>query len=302
MNILVTGATGLVGRALCQRLMSDGHSIVLVSRRPENARVIPGVSAFRWDPELGTPSNEVWEGVDAVIHLAGEPVARMRWTSKQKGRIRDSRVTGTRHLVDGIKGVVGRPKILVSASAVGYYGHRGNEHLDERSSPGKGFLSDVCQEWEKEALKAQELGLRVAHVRTGIVLSASGGALEKMLPPFKFGLGGRLGSGRQWFPWVHIDDIVGIFRHILLTQDLSGPVNGVAPVIVDNEEFTKELAAVLRRPVFLPVPELALKILMGEMAEVVLASQRVIPRVALDSGYRFEYQTLKPALQNLLAG
>ncbi len=308
MKILVTGATGLIGKRVCGSLADEGHEIVVLSRRPERARMVPEARSFRWDPEEGAPPGEVWDGIEAVIHLAGEPVAGVRWSEGQKRRIRDSRVIGTRNLVDGIKtartaGVAGeagiRPKILVSGSAVGYYGDRGDEQLFESSGPGKGFLSDVCVEWENESSRAQGLGLRVVIVRTGIVLSDSGGALEKMLTPFKLGLGGRLASGKQWFPWIHLDDIVGIFRHGLLSTSLNGPINGAAPGIVSNEEFTKELAAALERPVFFPVPELGLRILMGEMADVVLASQRVIPGVAIDSGYKFKYQMLGPALRNL---
>jgi uncharacterized protein (TIGR01777 family) len=301
MKILVTGATGLIGKILCRQLANEGHEIVVLSRRPENARVVLGAKAFQWEPEQGPPSSEVWEGVEAVLHLAGESVAGTRWSDEQKRRIRDSRVIGTRNLVDGIRSVADRPTIFVSASAVGYYGNRGDEQLDERSAPGQGFLSDVCVEWEGEASKARELGLRVALVRVGIVLSASGGALEKMLLPFKLGIGGRLGSGRQWWPWIHIDDIAGIFRHSLLTPALNGPVNGVAPDIVTNEEFTKELAKILNRPAFFPVPEIALRVLMGELGDVVLTSQRVAPKVALGSGYKFRYQALGPALEDLLA-
>jgi uncharacterized protein len=299
MKILITGATGLIGRAICRRLADEAHQLVVLSRRPESTE-IEGAKVFRWDPALGPPESRVWEGVDAVIHLAGEPVAASRWTDEQKRRIRDSRVIGTRHLLEGIKEATDRPKILVSGSAVGFYGNRGDEHLDERSAPGQGFLPDVCRQWESEALRGQEMGLRVVLVRTGVVLSTNGGALEKMLLPFKLGLGGRVGDGRQWFPWIHIDDIAGIFCHALFSTGLSGPVNGVAPGIVSNGEFTDELAAALRRPVIFSVPEIVLKIVMGEMAEVVLHSHRVIPRVALDSGYRFRFQMLKPALRSLL--
>ncbi|MCI0338529.1 MAG: TIGR01777 family oxidoreductase [Acidobacteria bacterium] len=300
MKLLVTGATGLIGRAICQRLASEGHQIVVLSRRPESARFLSEGRVFGWNPEHGPPSAEVWDGVEAVIHLAGESVAASRWTDEQKRRIRDSRVRGTRHLVDGLIDLADRPKVMVSASAVGFYGDRGDEQIDERSANGEGFLCEVSEQWEREALRAREFGLRVSLVRTGVVLSPNGGALEKMLLPFKLGIGGRLGSGRQWFPWIHIDDIVGIFRHALLTPELSGPINGVAPGIVNNKEFTEVLANVLNRPVFFPVPELALKILMGEMAEVVLSSQRVVPRVALESGYEFTYQMLRPALKDLL--
>jgi uncharacterized protein len=300
MKILITGATGLIGRAICRRLADEAHQIVVLSRRPESAEVVEGAKVFRWEPALGPPESGAWEGVDAVIHLAGEPVAASRWTDEQKRRIRDSRVMGTRHLLAGIREATDRPKILVSGSAVGFYGNRGDEHLDERSAPGQGFLPEVCRQWESEALRGQEMGVRVVLVRTGVVLSTNGGALEKMLLPFKLGLGGRMGDGSQWFPWIHIDDIAGIFCHALFSTGVRGPINGVAPGIVSNREFTNELAAALRRPVIFSVPELVLKIVMGEMAEVILDSQHVIPRVALDSGYRFRFQMLRPALRSLL--
>jgi len=273
---------------------------VALSRRPLAATDLAGVSAFRWEAVAESPPAAGWEGVEAVIHLAGEPVAGARWTEEQKRRVRDSRAKGSRNLVAGIRATPRPPKVLVSASAVGFYGDRGNEILDESSTPGSGFLSEVCLDWETEAARARELGVRVAFVRTGVTLSLSGGALEKMLLPFKLGLGGRLGDGRQWFPWIHIEDIVGIFLHALMSPAVDGPINGVAPGIVTNEEFTRELAAALNRPAFFPVPELALRVLMGEMAEVVTASQRVVPHVALDTGYRFKYPNLRPALHALL--
>jgi len=300
MKIMITGATGLIGRAVCQLLVNEDSQVVVLSRSQPAAIGLSGVSAFRWEPEAESPPAQAWEGVEAVIHLAGEPVAAARWTDEQKRRIRDSRVKGTRNLVAGMRVTPSRPKIFISGSAVGFYGHRGEEILNESSNPGSGFLSDVCVDWEAEAARARELGVRVAFVRTGVALSPSGGALEKMLTPFKLGLGGRLGSGRQWFPWIHIDDIAGIFHHALMTSTIDGPVNGVAPGIVTNEEFTRELAAVLNRPVFFPVPELALRVLMGEMTEAVLSSQRVVPQVVLDTGYRFKYPNLKPALESLL--
>ncbi|MGE0126761.1 MAG: TIGR01777 family oxidoreductase [Blastocatellales bacterium] len=300
MKILITGATGLIGKAVCKLLTDEGHQLVVLSRRPQAAMGLTGVSAFRWEPEYELPPAQAWEGVDAVIHLAGEPVAAARWTEEQKRRIRDSRVVGTQFLVAGMIEARTPPKVFVSGSAVGFYGARGDEILNESSLPGSGFLSEVCLEWEAEAARARELGVRVALVRTGVVLSPTGGALEKMLTPFKLGLGGRLGSGRQWFPWVHIDDIVGILRHALITPAVDGPINGTAPGIVINEEFTRELAAALNRPIFFPVPEFALRVLMGEMAEAVMASQRVVPQVALDTGYRFKHPNLKPALESLL--
>lgn len=300
MKILVTGATGLIGKTLCQLLAREGQELAVLSRRPETAQVVPNSKASRWNAETEAPPDEVWTGVDAVIHLAGEPVAGGRWTEARKRRIRDSRVLGTRNLIEGMARAAVKPQVLVSASAVGFYGDRGDEQLDESSTAGEGFLSEVCVEWERAAGQAEELGVRVAMVRIGVVLSQAGGALEKMLPPFKLGLGGRMGSGRQWFPWIHLDDIVGILRHALVTPAVRGPLNGVAPGIVNNAEFTKELAATLHRPVFLPVPQLALQILLGEMGAVVLASQRVQPRVALATGYQFIYPNLRPALAALL--
>lgn len=299
MKILITGATGLIGRAVRQLLVNEGHQVVVLSRRP-TAMDLTGARAFRWEPETESPPVEAWEDVDAAIHLAGEPVAAARWTDEQKRRIRDSRVKGTRNLVAGMRVAPSRPGILISASAVGFYGDRGDEILNESSDPGSGFLSDVCLDWEVEAALARELGVRVALVRTGVALSPSGGAFEKMLTPFKLALGGPLGSGRQWFPWIHIDDIAGIFRHALMTSAIDGPINGVAPGIVNNGEFTRELAAAVHRPVFFPVPEFALRFLMGEMADVVLSSQRVVPQVALDTGYQFKYPNLRPALESLL--
>jgi uncharacterized protein (TIGR01777 family) len=300
MKILMTGATGLIGKNLCQSLIRDGHRIVALSRSHAHSTDSTGIQFFRWEPETELPPLEAWRDVDAVIHLAGESVAAVRWTDEQKRRIRDSRLKGTRNLVAGMQDARTPPEVFVSGSAVGYYGDREGEILTESSKPGSGFLCEVCVEWEAEAARARELGVRVAFVRTGVALSSSGGALEKMLTPFKMGLGGRLGDGQQWFPWIHLEDIAGIFRHALTATGVEGPINGAAPGIVTNEEFTRELAAALRRPVFLPVPKVALRILMGELAEVVLASQRVVPRVALDTGYEFKHPYLKSALESLL--
>jgi hypothetical protein len=300
MKILVTGATGLIGKRLSRRLISEGHKIVILSRRPENVPVSSQTEVFGWNAEKSAPPAEALAGIDAVVHLAGEPVAAARWTEEQKRKIRNSRVLGTKNLVEGLRKTATRPGVMVSGSAVGIYGSRGDETLPESAVPGTGFLVDICREWEAEADEAQALGIRVAQVRIGVVLSSEGGALEKMLLPFKLGIGGRLSSGRQWFPWIHIDDIVGILHFALSNQRLKGPVNGVAPGIVTNAEFTKQLASELNRPVFLPVPEFALRIMMGEMANVVLASQRVIPEVAMQAGYRFAFPDLREALHDLL--
>jgi len=296
-DILVTGATGLIGNALCQRLADEGHAVTTLSRR---AREGVRFKTLQWDPLAGPPPVEALEGAAAVVHLAGEPVASGRWTTELKRRIRESRITGTSNLVAGIAAAVARPKVLVTASAVGFYGDRGDEVLDERASPGHGFLSDVCVEWEREANRAIESGLRVAEVRTGVVLSREGGALPRMLPAFRLGLAGNLGSGRQWFPWIHIDDVVGILRHAVITDSVRGPINAAAPGIVTNADFTRELARALGRPSFLTVPAFGLQLLFGEMATILLGSQRVTPHVALETGYRFRYPELIEALRDLV--
>jgi len=299
MRILVTGATGLIGRSLCRSLAGDGHSIIALSRSADK----PGqalLEAHQWDPQTGPPPEAAMKGVDTVINLAGEPLDAKRWSDEQKKVIRDSRVVTTRNLVAGLRSMDARPGVLVSASAVGFYGNRGDEQLEEGSPPGRGFMCDVCREWEEEAERARESDIRVVQVRTGVVLSAEGGALRKMLTPFKLGLGGRLGDGKQWFPWIHIEDIVGIFRHAIFTSSLAGPLNGAAPEAVTNSEFTRELARAVHRPAFMPVPETALRVLMGEMSDVLLAGQRIVPAVALASGYEFRHPSLAPALADLM--
>jgi uncharacterized protein (TIGR01777 family) len=300
MKILVTGATGLIGRSLCRKLTDDGHNVIGVSR---SSRKPPGLSVVeiqQWDPQTGPITPTAFDGVDAVVNLAGEPIDSRRWSERQKRLIRDSRIVTTRNLVDALRSIGRKPEVLVSSSAVGFYGDRGDEQLDETSTPGHGFMSEICREWEREAERATELGIRVVEVRTGVVLSKEGGALQKMLTPFKVGIGGPLGSGRQWFPWVHINDIVGIYYHAIVTSVLHGPVNGAAPEPVTNKEFTRELARTLHRPAFLPVPETAMRVLVGEMADVLFGSQRVLPKVALESGYRFQYPSLAEALSDLL--
>lgn len=298
MRALVTGATGFIGRKLVAGLANP----VVLSRSPDAARrTLGNVDAFAWDAEAGPPPAEAFDGVDAVFHLAGEPVAAGRWTRQRKARILDSRVRGTRHLVQAMEALAHRPSVLVSASAVGYYGNRGDEALDEAASPGQGFLADVCGAWEAEAGRARALGIRVVPIRLGIVLGEDGGALGRLLPLFKAGLGGTLGPGSQWMPWVHADDVVGLMRHVATTQ-ADGPVNAVAPGIVTNREFTKALAAALGRPAFLPVPSFALRLALGEFGESLVHSQRVTPAAALASGYDFVYGTVDAALSAALAG
>jgi len=297
MRFLVTGATGLIGRALLRNL----DDVVVLARNPERARAELGdVRAFAWQAQQELPPAEAFEGVDIVVHLAGEPVASEKWSEEKKRAIRDSRVIGTRNLVDGLAALSVRPSVLVSASAVGYYGDRADEQLTEEMEAGVGFLAEVCVEWEAEAAKARALGLRVISARTGIVLAAEDGALSRMLTPFRLGLGGRLGGGQQWMPWVHIDDVVGLLLHASRTARLDGPMNVVAPNPVSNRAFTKALGRALRRPAFLPVPRFALRAAFGEMSEVLLASQRAVPHVAEQSGYLFAYAKIDAALNACL--
>lgn len=292
MRALVTGATGFVGRRLIESLKEP----VVLSRDPGRARAeLPRIEAHYWDPAAGLPPSEAFAGVDAIFHLAGEPVGEGRWSAEKKRRIRDSRVVGTQNLVSAIGQLADKPPVLVSASAIGFYGSRGDEVLDETSSPGSDFLAQVCREWEAATAAAEKHGVRAVSARFGIVLG-QGGALAKMLLPFKLGLGGRLGSGRQWMSWIHLDDVVGILLHAAQHSDLRGPVNTVAPTPVTNRDFTASLARVLHRPAIFPVPALALRLAVGGFSEVLLGSQRVVPRVAERSAYAFQYTDLDRAL------
>ena len=297
MKITISGASGLIGRRLLKALSGNGHTLQVLSRHA-GTNMPGGIKVFAWDPSRGEPPAESLRDADAVVHLAGEPVAQ-RWTAEAKRRIRDSRVTGTRNLVQAIGKLPRKPAALICSSAIGYYGSRGDEMLDESASPGSGFLADVCAAWEKEASAAGALGLRVVSMRTGLVLDGRGGALAKMLPPFKMGVGGKLASGRHWQSWIHLDDAIGLYR-LALETPLEGAVNGVAPYPVTNADFTKALAAAVHRPAILPVPEFGLKLLFGEMAEILLASQRVQPKQAEAAGYRFRFPQLEPALADLL--
>lgn len=300
MKILITGATGLIGTALSQALTADGHHLVVLTRNPARATLSARATAYAWQPEREPPPLAAFEDVTAVIHLAGENVA-VRWTAERKRRIRDSRVLGTRNLVLGMQQCPMPPSIFIAGSAVGLYGDRGDEQLTEQAAPGQGFLVDVCREWEAESEQAQAFGARTVALRTGVVLSRAGGALKTMLPAFQCGVAGKLGDGRQWFPWIHSADIVGLTQHALLNEGVRGPLNAVAPNPVTNAEFTKELAAVLHRPALIPVPKFALELLFGEMAEVLLASQRVVPEAALQSGYQFRFPMLREALRELFS-
>ncbi len=294
-RVLVTGVSGPIGTALLASFAPQSTQIVrLVRGRAQNAAQVS------WDP-LAPLSPAMVSGFDAVVHLAGESVVG-RWTEEKKKAIRESRVQGTRNLAAALAHSEAKPRVLVCASAIGFYGDRGDEILGEKSPIGRGFLPEVCSEWEEATQAAPEAGIRVVNIRIGLVLSAKGGALGNMLTPFKLGLGGRIGSGRQWWSWIHVDDIVGGIRHAIGTESVVGPVNLVAPNPVHNAEFTKVLASVLGRPAFFPVPELALRLAFGKMAaeEMLLASQRVEPRNLLASGYTFRFRELRAALENLV--
>jgi uncharacterized protein len=304
MKIIVTGSTGLVGKALVRSLLAEGHEVTRMVRGGSQTFRAPGTSAVSWDPEKGTVNVSELEGHDAAVHLAGEPVAGGRWTEERKLRILHSRVKSTRLLAETLAAMRDKPKVLVSASAVGFYGDRGDEVLTEESASGEDFLSAVCREWEKAALPASQAGIRVVHLRIGIVLSAEGGALAKMLTPFKLGLGGPVGGGRQYMSWVALDDVVGIVKHALTREEVRGPVNTVAPQPVTNAEFARALGRALNRPAVLPTPAFALRLALGrEMADsLLLGGARVEPARLKATGYQFAYPELEGALRHVLKG
>lgn len=322
MKVVVAGGTGFLGRALGAALAADGHEVVVLSRRAGSARAAAGGAAGRpglatgeagvtqgagatrtvpWSP--AGPAEDGWQrelpGAGAVVNLAGANIGR-RWTAAHKERILQSRVQATRSLVEAMRGRERRPAVLINSSAVGYYGHRGDEPLSEQDGPGGDFLARVCVAWEDEAVRAEELGVRVIRLRQGIVLGRGGGALPRMALPFRLFGGGTLGSGRQWFSWIQLDDWVGLVRFLLADEAVQGPVNATAPQPVTNLELTRTLARVLRRPAFLPVPALALRLVLGEQADMLLTGQRVLPTVAQQRGYRFRYPELEEALRAAL--
>jgi uncharacterized protein len=294
-RILVSGSSGLVGRAIVRALRDDGHDVVPLVRSGGDGR-----AAVLWDPASERFDAAAAEGADAVIHLAGESIAAGRWTAARKKSIRESRVKGTRLLANGLARLSRRPSVLISASATGYYGSRGDEVLDESSTLGQGFLAEVCRDWEEAAESARSAGIRTVHLRFGVILAKQGGALAKMLPPFRLGLGGKLGDGQQWMSWVTLDDVVEIVRFVL-RGDAVGAWNVVAPAPVRNEAFTRALGRVLSRPTVLPVPAFAARLAFGEMAdEALLASSRAVPKRLLDAGFRFRHAELEPALRAIL--
>lgn len=302
MRIVLSGGTGFIGSALRESLVEKGHEVVILTRQSARENQ-PGVrTRYRsWNPGTkGTWENEV-DGVDAVINLAGEPIVGKRWTPEQKQKIGKSRVQATQAIVKAIKDARKKPFLLLNASAIGYYGPHRDEELTEESPAGDDFLARTCQAWEAEARRAEGLGLRVVRLRIGIVLEKGGGALAKMLPPFQMGLGGPLGTGKQWMSWIHLKDLVGMIHFILERKEVRGVVNGTSPNAVRMKEFARTLGRALHRPAIFPVPEFVVRILLGEMSDVLLKGQRVLPKRALEAGYPFKYPELESALKEILS-
>lgn len=296
MRVAISGASGLVGSALQRLLSHKGHRVVTLVRDSPTSK-----GEVLWNTHDGLRDPAALDKVDGVVHLAGENIAGGRWTASRKREIRRSRIEGTRLLAEGLAGLATPPEVLACASAIGFYGNRGEERLTEDSDSGTGFLAETCREWEAAADPAREAGLRVVHMRFGIVLSPEGGALDKMLLPFKLGLGGRIGGGDQYWSWIALDDVVRAIEHCLLDDNLVGPVNVVSPEPVTNAEFTRALGGTLSRPTVFPMPAFAARLALGEMAdEMLLASQRVMPGRLHDSGFAWELPELRPALEHLL--
>ena len=299
MRLLVTGGTGFIGAPVCRALAAHGHTLIVLTRLPQARTKPPGVQALGWDsPEWP----RAMAHVDGVIHLAGESIAGKRWMPRRKELIRTSRVQTTGRLVEAMASHPMRPAVLVNASAIGYYGPRGDEELREEEKPGKGFLAELCQAWEAEAQRAEPLGVRVVRLRIGLVLGPGGGALAKMVPPFRWCVGGPLGTGRQWVSWIHLDDVIGLIEWTLRSPHVSGAVNATAPQPVTMKTLAQELGRAMRRPAAMPVPGVILRLAFGEMADLLLTGQRVLPNRALSGGYLFHFPTLAPALKACLAG
>lgn len=297
MRILICGASGLIGKALTKTLEAKGFELLLAGRKaPQDER------QTKWTIEDGFAEPERLEGLDAVIHLAGESVSALRWTDEKKASIRSSRVDGTRSVVDALAKLKSRPKVLISGSAVGFYGDRDDEILTESSTAGDNFLAQTCREWEAESRRAEDAGIRTVLLRTGIVLSKDGGALATMLLPFKMGVGGVIGDGKQWMSWISLDDEIRAIEFVLEHEEVRGAVNLVSPNPVTNQEFTAALGEVLYRPTFIPLPEFAVSMLLGEMGdELLLSSTRVVPARLEQLGFEWQFPDLKPALEHVLA-
>jgi uncharacterized protein (TIGR01777 family) len=301
MNVTVTGATGLIGTKLVHALRARGDDVTVLTRSPERAQAKLGVEALAWDPLAGPAPAEALRGRDAVVHLAGEPVAQ-RWNDESRRAILESREVGTRNLVAGLRALAEgeRPRVVVSSSAVGYYGKHGDERVPESAPAGDDFLARVCVVWEREADAAAELGARVVKIRTGVVLDKTGGALKTMLPPFRLGAGGPVAGGAQYLPWIHVDDLVALYLRALDDDTWSGAYNGAAPEPVTNKAFSKALGRALHRPAVAPVPAFAIKLLYGDMAEIVTEGQRAVPERALAGGFAFQHADLDEALADAL--
>jgi uncharacterized protein (TIGR01777 family) len=297
MRILISGTSGLIGRALTERLRSAGDTVLALVRRQSEE----STAEIEWDPDAGVLDSSRLVGLDVVVHLAGKPIAS-RWTEENKKAIRDSRVRGTRMLAAVVSQLPTRPKVFISASAVGFYGSRGDEALDETSAPGQGFLADVCCQWEEAAAAARDAGIRTVQLRTGLVLSRKGGMLARVLSAFKMGAGGVVGTGRQWMSWISLVDATAAIQHAIGTAELSGPVNLTAPQPVVHAEFTRTMGKVLGRPTLVPLPAFAVKLLFGEMGdELLLTGQKALPRKLLASGFQFAHPDLESALRWELA-
>jgi uncharacterized protein (TIGR01777 family) len=301
MRVVITGGSGLIGRALARELGGAGHDVVVLTRDPGRAgNLPPGVRAARWDGRTSAGWGSLLEADTAIVHLAGESISEGRWTTEKKRRIRDSRVASGAAVLAAIREAREKPRVLLQGSAVGYYGGHGNEIVRDDAPPGTDFLSDVCVEWEASTAEAEALGVRRPLLRTGIVLAREGGALPVMSLPFKMMIGGPIGDGRQWFPWIHVEDEVGAIRFLLEREDARGPFNLTAPAPVTNRELTRALGRVMSRPSFLPAPGFALRLALGEMADMLLQGQRAVPSRLLELGYVFRWPDLEPALRDLL--
>ncbi len=301
MRIIIPGGSGLIGSALVPLLAANGHTPVITSRTPEkNCSNFKDIEAVKWDPYSSELDIKPFENSDAVINLSGYPIASGRWTKKRRKLIYNSRIVTTKKIVQIFEKLDKKPQVFIASSAVGYYGDRGDELLDEDCSPGDDFAAKVCYDLELEADKAEILGIRVVRIRTGVVLSKLGGALPKIILPFKLGLGGRLGNGSQWFPWIHESDLARLFLYCMKNPEISGAVNGISPGIVTNKEFTRELARVLRRPAIFPVPAFTLKLLFGEMSSVLLGSQRADANKIIEAEFEFEFNEIENALKALI--
>jgi uncharacterized protein (TIGR01777 family) len=302
MRVIITGGSGLIGWALAIGLSHDSHEVIIISRRPERIINLPaGVRAVRWDGHTAEGWYSLADGADAIVNLAGENISSGRWTDERKHAILQSRLNAGQAVVEAVKTVTHKPHIIIQASGIGYYGPCGDEEVTEETPPGHDFLAGLAAEWESSTASLEALGVRRAVIRTGVVLSAEGGALPRMLLPFRFFVGGRLGGGQQWFPWIHIADEVGAIRFLIENEAASGPFNLAAPFPLTNAEFSRLLGLQLRRPALMPVPELVLRLLFGEMATALLDGQRAIPKRLLQLGFTFGFNEIVPALKDLLS-